>query len=204
MKEFNAGTGRVVLAGKNIDKFNKSSVLANATLNALGIERITQQNPLNFVPETKNFGSVFAKWMSRQFDLQNECDGVEIRMAAVFYDPTDIKIYYKPRAVGFDGDFDTLSWIPFNPDQPAPNESEADEDGNLLPTPGLCDNVGEINLRSHSIASPEILKNTDLFEMRWTFQDAAKFDAIAFKIILTTTNPAKCPLIDDIRIVCTE
>ena len=205
VQDFTPGTGRVVLAGKNIDYFNKSAIFAKADLAAMGITRITQQNPINFVPETKNFGSVFAKWMSRQFDLQNECDGVEIRMAAVFYDPQDIKIYYKPRAVGFDGDFDTLSWIPFNPTQPAPNETEVDETtGELMATPGLCDNVGEINLRSHSIASPEILKNTDLFEMRWTFQDAAKFDAIAFKIILTTTNPAKCPLIDDIRIVCTE
>ena len=126
-------------------------------------------------------------------------------MAAVFYDPSDIKIFYKPRAVGFDGDFDTLSWIPFNPDQPAPGETEIDpETGTRVTTPGLCDNVGEINLRSKSIASPEVLKNTDLFEMRWTFQDAAKFDAIAFKIILTSENPAKCPLVDDIRVVCSE
>ena len=195
----------MVLAGKNIDHLNKRSVFAKSELAALTMTRITQQNPINFVPETKNFGSIYAKWMSRVFDLQNECDGVEIRMAAVFYDPTDIKIYYKPRAVGFDGDFDTLSWIPFNPNQSSPGEEEVDPvTEELYATPGLCDNVGEINLRSHSIASPEILKNTDLFEMRWTFQDAAKFDAIAFKIIMTSTNPAKCPLIDDIRIVCSE
>jgi hypothetical protein len=205
VQEFNPNTGRVVLAGKNIDHFNKSSVFAKAELNTMGITRISQQNPLNFVPETKNFGTIFAKWMSRQFDLQNECDGVEIRMSAVFYNPEDIKIYYKPRAVGFDGDFDTLSWIPFNADQPAPGEAEVDPNtGDLVATPGLCDNVGEINLRSRNIASPEILKNTDLFEMRWTLQDVAKFDAIAFKIIMTATNPAKCPLIDDIRVVCSE
>jgi len=204
VKEFNANTGRLVLAGNHIDKFNKQSVFEKASLAGLSIERITQQNPINFVPETKNFGSVYAKWMTRQFELQNVCDGVEIRMAAVFYDPTDIKIFYKPRAVGFDGDFDTLSWIPFNPDQAAPGETEYDEDGEIFKTPGLCDNVGEINLRSHSIASPEILKNTDLFEMRWTFQDSAKFDAVAFKVILTADNPAKCPLVDDIRIVCSE
>ena len=205
VQEFNSAIGKVVLAGKNIDHLNKSSVFAKPELAALTMTRISQQNPINFVPETKNFGSIYAKWMSRVFDLQNECDGVEIRMAAVFYDPTDIKIYYKPRAVGFDGDFDTLSWIPFNPNQSAPGEEEVDPvTEELYATPGLCDNVGEINLRSHSIASPEILKNTDLFEMRWTFQDVAKFDAIAFKIILTSTNPAKCPLIDDIRIVCSE
>jgi len=205
VKEFNHNTGRVVFAGKNIDWLNKSSIFTKAGLANLNIGRITQQNPINFVPETKNFGSVYAKWMSSQFELQNVCDGVEIRMAAVFYDPTDIKIFYKPRAVGFDGDFDTLSWIPFNPDQPAPGETEIDpETGTRVTTPGLCDNVGEINLRSKSIASPEVLKNTDLFEMRWTFQDAAKFDAIAFKIILTSENPAKCPLVDDIRAVCSE
>ena len=65
------------------------------------------------------------KWISALFNLQNECDGVEIRMA-VFYDPVDIKIFYKPKSSGFDGDFDTLSWIPFNPDQVAPGETEID------------------------------------------------------------------------------
>ena len=51
-------------------------------------------------------------------------------MASCVPDPTDIKIYYKPR-VGFDGTRH-LSWIPFNPDQPAPGELEYDDDGNLI------------------------------------------------------------------------
>ena len=203
--EVNHNTGRLRLSGQNVGKFTREAVITSPAVSGMVVSRITQQSPVNFVPETKNFGSVFAKWVSALFNLQNECDGIEIRMAAVFYDPTDIKIYYKPRAIGFDGDFDTLSWIPFNPDQVAPGETEIDPNtGEEVVTPGLCDNVGEINLRSRSIASPEILKNSDLFELRWTIQDVAKFDAVAFKIVMTSENPAKCPLVDDIRIVCSE
>ena len=104
------------MVGKDTKKLTKSSVFADGGLAAMSISRITQRDPINFIPESKNFGSTYAKWISRQFDLDNECDGVVLKMAAVFYDTTDIKVFYKPMAVGFDGDFDDLTWIPFNPD----------------------------------------------------------------------------------------
>jgi hypothetical protein len=41
-------------------------------------------------------------------------------------------------------------------------------------------------------------------ELTWTIQDVAKFDGVAIKIVMTESNPALAPLIDDIQIVCSE
>ena len=79
---FNHKTGRLLLVGKDTKKLTKSSVFLMVVWAAMSISRITQRDPINFIPESKNFGSTYAKWISRQFDLDNECDGVVLKMAA--------------------------------------------------------------------------------------------------------------------------
>ena len=84
--------------------------------------KISESAPDQLIPETENNGSAFAKWISKVFVLENQCDGLELRLASIFYDPTNIRVYYRPKAVGFDGNINTLNWIPFNAQQPAPGE----------------------------------------------------------------------------------
>ena len=163
---------------------------------------------------------VFAKWVSKVFSLENQCDGVEIRLAALFWNPTDIKVYFRPQAVGFDDNLNTINWIPFNSTQPAPGEvrkvdgngviilpGDADynnPDFNFLPTPGLCDDVTNVNPRSSAIVNPDIIGPADWQTLTYSIQDVAKFEGIQIKIVLTSINPAKCPLIDDMQMICSE
>ena len=44
----------------------------------------------------------------------------------------------------------------------------------------------------------------DWQELSWSVQDLTKFDALSIKIVMTATNPAKSPVIDDMTITVTE
>ena len=41
-----------------------------------------------YIPETKQNGSVYAKWLSRLFLFENDCDGLELKLSACFYNTT--------------------------------------------------------------------------------------------------------------------
>ena len=70
-----------------------------------------------YFPETSNRGVGFAKWISRMFIFENECDGINLKLTACTYAKDSLRCYYRTRDVGFDGDLSELSWIPFNPQQ---------------------------------------------------------------------------------------
>ena len=124
-------------------------------------------------------------------DLQNvyskdPSDGLTLKLASIFYNTNDIRCYFKPRNIGFDGEFGDLNWIPFN-------------------GTGLPDNVDLIKFsRSSNIVDPGYLQPDDYQSVTWSVQDIAQFDAISIKIVMTAENPAKTPLIDDFQLVCSE
>jgi len=183
--KINYNTGKITYSGQYASMINESTTFTNATLAALDVEDITETEGGGYYPETSNSGSAWAKWISRLFEFENECDGIEVRMAAVFYDTNDIKLYYKPRNTGFDGDFGDVEWVPFN--------------GN-----GLPDGVGNIKARSSNNVDPNSMSPKAWTSLTWTVQDIEKFDGLSVKIVMTANNPAKAPLIDDIQIVCSE
>ena len=125
-------------------------------------------------------------------------------MSAVLYGNTDIRLYYRPRFVGFDGDTSNINWLSFNPEQIAPGEERLDNDGNLIKTPGLPDNVESLKIRSSRNVDPRKIRQDEWQELTWSVQDIAQFDAVSLKILMESTNPAKCPIIDDIRVVVSE
>ena len=165
---------------------------------------ITITNNLEFLGEEATFGSVYSKWISKQFVLENVSDGIQVRMSAILYGFKDIRIYYRPRFVGFGGDTSSINWIPFNPEQVAPNEDRVDLDGNPVKTPGLPDNIEIVRPRSSRNVDPRKIQADEWQELTWSNQDIGQFDAISLKIVMEATNPAKCPIIDDIRIVVSE
>ena len=93
---------------------------------ALSDAEITVTNNIEFLSEDFSLGSVFSKWLSKQFVLENISDGIQVKMSAILYENTDIRLYYRPRFVGFDGDTSTINWLAFNPDQIAPDETSED------------------------------------------------------------------------------
>jgi hypothetical protein len=138
-----------------------------------------------FVDETQQGGSAFAKWISREFKLENPSDGISIKMGAVTYDRTSIRLYYILRPEGFDGSLFEKNWVPFN-------------------STGVCDNNKEVAIRTNDTIDPRMLNGNDWIEYTWTAQDLQKFTAFSVKIVMISSNPCKCPLIDDIRIIASE
>ena len=164
-------------------------------------------------------GSVFAKWTSKLFVFENLCDGIELKLSSVFYTPDSIRVYYRPRNIGFDSDITSVPWIPFNPTQVLPDEQRRVTDDNrviypgdldyvqtlpLYATPGLPNSVDLIKPRSSDNVDPNIIKADEWQSLTWSSQDQAKFDAIAIKIVMVSDNPALAPLIDDMQIVVSE
>ena len=180
----------------NVPGFDLDSVLSDG--------EITITNNIEYLGEESTFGSVYSKWVSKLFVLDNISDGIQVKMSAILYDHTDIRMYYRPRYVGFDGDGVNLNWTAFNPTQAAPGEDRLDLDGNQIKTPGLPNNVESVKVRSSRNVDPRKIRPDEWQELTWSDQDMAQFDAISLKIVIESTNPAKCPVIDDIRVVLSE
>ncbi|AEC52957.1 structural protein [Synechococcus phage S-CRM01] len=138
-----------------------------------------------FIPETQQDGSVFAKWISREFKLENPSDGLEVKITGIMYENDSIRLYYRPRNEEFDGNLTDVNWIPFN--------------GN-----GLCNNNTQIRVRSSDIVDPRQLSANDWTEYTWSAQGIPQFSGFALKIVLTASNVAKVPLIDDLRAIASE
>lgn len=182
-------------------------------------QRVTNRTSMTFSPETEVTGSVFAKWTSKLFVFENMCDGIELKLTSVFYTPDSIRVYYRPRNIGFDADITTIPWVPFNPDQVLPDETRRVTEENrviypgdeeyvqtlpLYKTPGLPNSVDLIKPRSTDSVDPNIIKPDEWQALTWSAQDLAKFDAIAIKIVMVSDNPALAPLIDDMQVVVSE
>ena len=174
---------------------------------------------MTFSPETEITGSVFAKWTSKLFVFENMCDGIELKLTSVFYTPDSIRVYYRPRNIGFDADITSIPWIPFNPNQVLPDETRRVTEDNrviypgdteyvqtlpLYKTPGLPNSVDLIKPRSTDSVDPNIIKSDEWQSLTWSAQDLAKFDAISIKVVMVSDNPALAPLIDDLQVVVSE
>jgi hypothetical protein len=184
--DINRETRKIKVRGSALARISESSVIDNPTLAAAGIERITRTEfSRYYIPEEKQNGSVYAKWISRLFVLENPCDGIEIKLTTIQYERDDIRIYFKARGVGFDGDLGNENWIAFN-------------------GTGLPNNVDDMVIRSTNYVNPSYIQPQDWQQTIFTIQDLAKFDAIQIKIVMTSNNPAKAPLIDDFQMVCSE
>jgi len=168
-----------------IEEFLKSNdILTRNTTASTAI----QVSSFPSLPETSPEGTTYAKWISKQFMLENPCDGIELKVSAVIYDRKDITAYYSTKAVGSQ-DNPTISWTPFN-------ENDLNQ--------GHPDNVETISPRSTTNVDPRQVNADEWQTIVWSVQDISRFDSIAIKIVMTAENPAKTPIIDDLRLICTE
>ena len=181
----NTDTKKIRVKGKFASALSKSSVLQDA-LSGIGVKEIVQQsNADEFIPETRSNASTYSKWISRLFLFENLCDGVEVKLSCIFYDNESIKVYFRPKTVGFDFEISNTPWIPFN-------------------ETGLANGIEVIKPRSSDNVDPNIINSGEWKQLTWSTQDRAKFDGIQLKIVMTADNPAQAPLIDDLQMVVSE
>ena len=173
------------------------------TIESIGSHPLKLTSGMSFIPETSPDGSAYSKWISRLFLFENNCDGVELKLAACYYDKTSIRVYYRPRPVGFEGNITQENWTPFNPSQTL---DVADVEGNVTSTiyPGLPDNVNAIQVRDSLNIDPKELQPDAWRSLTFSVQDLPAFDALQLKIVMTQDNPALAPLIDDMQLIVSE
>ena len=183
---YNPVTKKIQVRGKFADKLNKLTTLTNTELQSNGFTNVVTQNGSDeFIPETRSNASVYSKWISRLFLFENLCDGVEVKLSCIFYNNESIKVYFRPKTVGFDFEITETPWIPFN-------------------ETGLANGIESIKPRSSDNVDPNVIKSGEWKTLTWSVQDLAKFDGLQLKIVMTADNPAQAPLIDDLQMVCTE
>ena len=183
--EINLTTNKIKCRGQNVSYLTNLSEFTNPILNSVGVSRVTSIAEATFKPETDNDGTAFSKWISRLFLFESPSDGVEIKLACILYDAKDVRVYYRPKPLGFDGELTDINWIPFN-------------------GTGYANDFDLIKPRSSNEVNPLILKAGDWQSLTWSVQDVPSFDGLQVKIVMTTDNPAQAPLIDDIQLVTSE
>lgn len=185
VREIDTSANKITFTGQYVGSLTTSSTFADATLSGLTIVKVSSGTSGTFYPETTNAGSTWAKWVSRLFVFENPCDGLELKLSAIFYDTASIKVYYRPRNIGFDGELANVNWIPFN-------------------GTGLPNQVEKIEPRSSEDVNPTLIPDEDYQSLTFNIQDVPKFDGVAIKIVMTADNPAQAPLIDDLQLITTE
>ncbi|QIN96881.1 structural protein [Synechococcus phage S-N03] len=185
IKELSTDANKITISGQFARNLTTSSTFSDATLSTLGVTRVSDGTTGTYFPETSPNGTTFSKFISRLYVFENPCDGIDLKLAAIFYDTASIKVYYRPRNIGFDGELNETNWIPFN-------------------GTGLPDQVEKIQARSSENVNPTVIPDGDWQQLNFTVQDIPAFDALAIKIVMTADNPAHAPLIDDIQMICSE
>jgi hypothetical protein len=202
VKSYNATTGKITVQGKNIRKL-AAAKFTDTTIESVGIGSFTTTDGRLFIPETSPDGSAYSKWISRLFLFENNCDGIELKLAACYYDKTSIRVYYRPRPIGFEGNITQENWTPFNPTQVL---NVTDIEGNItsMNYPGLPDNINAIQVRDSTNVDPRELQPDAWRSLTFSVQDIPAFDALQVKIVMTQPNPALAPLVDDMQLIVSE
>ena len=203
VKSYNPTTGKITVQGRHIEKLANAE-FDDVTIESIGTRGLTLQTGGSYyIPETSPDGSAYSKWISRLFLFENNCDGIELKLASCYYDRTSIRVYYRPRPVGFEGNITQENWTPFNPNQVL---DVTDAEGNITSSvvPGLPDNVNAITVRDSLNVDPRELQPDAWRSLTFTVQDLPAFDALQIKIVMTQDNPALAPLIDDMQLVVSE
>ena len=184
---WNPVTRKLKVRGQNVTSITPGILIEDDQGDPLakGVVSVSNISYPYFVPETQQDGSVFAKWISREFKLENPSDGLEVKVTGIMYENSSIRLYYRPRNEEFDGNLTDISWIPFNGD-------------------GLCNNNNQIKVRSSDIVDPRQLSANDWTEFTWSAQGISQFSGFALKVVLTAANVAKVPLLDDLRVIASE
>ncbi len=199
---YNATTGKIKVQGRYVEKL-RNAIMSDKTIASVGFHSITTQSGKLFVPETSPDGSSYSKWISRLFLFENNCDGIELKLACCTYDKTSIRVYYRPRPIGFEGNITQENWTPFNATQQL-NVTDAEGNITSMEYPGLPDNVNSIRVRDSLNVDPRDLQPDAWSSLSFSAQDIPAFDALQVKIVMTQQNPALAPLIDDMQLIVSE
>ena len=182
---YNSNTRKLTLQGRNVSNLKTASTFAKAGMANLVVSQVSTTTGRLYVPETNSRGSVYSKWLSRLLLFEDVCDGLEIKLAAMFWETESIKMYFRARSVGYEGNFELEPWQSFNPN-------------------GLPDNYDRISISEEISPDPLFFGRSSWQSLTWSVQDLAQFDAVQVKIVMTASNPAYCPLIDDMQLVASE
>ena len=191
IKRVDTSSNQVDVKGRNIYKIKQpttdSTTFTNAALQAAGLDTVSLERGNSFRSANSNDDSAHCQWISRLFEFENPCDGIKLKLSAFVYYRWQLRVFYRPRPVGFSGDLNAQGWKGIDGRQGMPN------------------NWAELDYSNRVRAvNPAEMDPADWTELEWSFQDRAKFDAVQFKIQLRSINPATVPLISDMQVIASE
>ena len=217
--DINKGLRKITVLGERVMELNNSGSFSYPSLSANSFE-VTVAPVSGYFDESGNGGSVYSKWISKLFILDQESDGIEVRLSSILYKGSTLRVYYKAKNSGIDSDFSQINWTPFNKFAVKPDEIQRQlfqgkasvgqeyrsqvNSSKLAVTPGLADNIEKVKLRSSVNVDPRKIISDEWQTLIFSVQDIFKFDAVLIKVVMEAHNPALTPIIDDIQIICTE
>ena len=183
--EYNSTTRRLKVQGRNVGNLKVGSTFTKTGMGTLAVSQVTTTNGRLFIPETNSRGSTYSKWVSRLLLFEDICDGLEVKLSCLFWDKESVKMYFRARKVGFEGNLDLEPWVAFN-------------------GTGVPDNYEKISPSEDATVDPSFVEPSSWQDLTWSIQDLTDFDAVQVKIVMAVDNPAYSPLIDDMQLVASE
>ena len=114
VKRVDTTTNQLDVMGRNIYKIKDLSVegttFNNADLQAAGIESVSLERGNRFRSRKPRKLVAHAQWISRLFEFENPCDGIKLKLTTFQYFRHQVRVFYRPRPVGFTGDLNLENW----------------------------------------------------------------------------------------------
>ena len=146
------------------------------------LDNPSSSNTTGFLEETEALGgSASAKYVTKEIVLDNPSTSLDVRITANNFPTSTIRALFKIRKAGDNREFDEIPYEFFN-------------------TTGAADEA--VNFSESKSQSPHHPSYyTSFAEQKFTVSDLDEFTSFAIKLVMTGTNPAYPPRIQDMRAI---
>ena len=146
------------------------------------LDNPSASNTTGFLEETEALGgSSSAKYVTKEIVLDNPSTSLDVRITANNFPTSTIRALFKIRKAGDNREFDEIPYEFFN-------------------TTGAADEA--VNFSESKSQSPHHPSYyTSFAEQKFTVSDLDEFTSFAIKLVMTGTNPAYPPRIQDMRAI---
>ena len=147
----------------------------------LEVGKVMYTNGLDFVAEdTSKNGSAIAKYVTKEVTITNPATAIDVHLLANVRDIGDLTVFFKYKKASSQENFEDIDWIYFN--------TSGEPDAFEIAT-------------SENTISGIVEKQSSYQDLKYSVSDLPEYSSFAIKIVMSGSDPAFVPKVQDIRAV---
>ena len=147
----------------------------------LEVGKVMYTSGLDFVAEdTSKNGSAIAKYVTKEVTITNPATAIDVHLLANVKDIGDLKVFFKYKKASSQENFEDIDWIYFN--------TSGEPDAFEIAT-------------SENTISGIVEKQSSYQDLKYSVSDLPEYSSFAIKIVMSGSDPAFVPKVQDIRAV---